>query len=271
MIISDIQSLSQTPFFEEKQTKPGELGKDAFLRLLVAELKEQDPLNPVDNKDFTAQLAQFTSLEKLENIDKSIQNLSLYQASSTNAASVGFIGKEIEALGNSICVNNGTASIINYSLPADAKNIKLNVYDPNGILVRSIDLGSKEIGNHTFTWDAVNEFGSKVADGIYNFVISADNSLSGIPVQVQTSITGIVKGVSFENGITNLILDERKVLLSDVISIRDVSSTQNSTNNTTYKNENYDSRIEVSRQKASLLNSLNLPLLSKERKILNGI
>src|SRR5512143_1369392 len=83
------------------------MGKDAFLKLLITQLQHQDPLNPADSTEFTSQLAQFSSLEQLSNVNDNLTTLKLYQASINNAQAVSFIGKDIVAKGKTLQVTSG--------------------------------------------------------------------------------------------------------------------------------------------------------------------
>ena len=92
------------------------MGKDQFLQLLLAQLQHQDPLNPMDSTDMTAQLAQFSQLEQLSNINTSLEYSKLYLASLNNAQAVDFIGKEIEARGDSVQLSEGNSAQLSYEL-----------------------------------------------------------------------------------------------------------------------------------------------------------
>ena len=111
------------------------LGKDDFLKMLVAQLQNQDPLNPLDGTDFTAQLAQFSSLEQLDNMNSQLNVIGLYQSSLNNSQSVGLIGQQITANGNSVMVE-GPATILSYDLSGNTDTVSVKIYDQEGSLVR---------------------------------------------------------------------------------------------------------------------------------------
>ena len=102
-----------------------ELGKDDFLTMLITQLQNQDPLNPTDSVEYTAQLAQFSSLEQLSNVNQNLEYLQMFQASINNAQAVSFIGKEITALGDGIQVTDGVAEACEFRLSADASGVTI--------------------------------------------------------------------------------------------------------------------------------------------------
>lgn len=196
------------------------MGKDQFLQLLLAQLENQDPLNPMDSTDMTAQLAQFSQLEQLSNINTSLEYAKLYLASLNNAQAVDFIGKEIEAKGDSVQLSEGNSAQLSYELNGDTGSSTIHIYDQNNNLVRQIELGSQPAGSHQWMWDGRDNGGNPVAAGTYTFEVSATD-VDGEEVAVDTYFRGVVTGVTFEDGITYLLLGEKKVALGDVIKVND--------------------------------------------------
>ena len=195
------------------------LDKNAFLKLLVAQMQNQDPLNPLENTEFTAQLAQFSSLEELYNINDNLKSIELYQASENNSQAVNFIGKEVVANGDEIQINNGSPDDIRYDLASDSSRVYIGIYDSNGYLVRDIITGAKPPGAQTEQWDGKDNEGNKLPNGIYTLNISAidENELT---VPVNTYITGEVTGVTFDSNTVYLMLGNKKVTLNEVIKIK---------------------------------------------------
>ena len=130
------------------------LGKEDFLNLLIAQLQHQDPLDPTDSVEFTAQLAQFSSLEQLSNVNDNLEKLELYQASINNSQAVSFIGKEIVARGNSLEVSGGAPVDCQFNLPEDAGSVTITIYDANGEFVRAFDVSNLPAGLQSLSWDA---------------------------------------------------------------------------------------------------------------------
>jgi flagellar basal-body rod modification protein FlgD len=195
------------------------MDQDDFLKLLVAQLEHQDPLNPVDDKDMTAQLAQFSSLEQLTNINTGIKSLVDAQNQGSMLSAVGFIGKGIKADGFNLSKTGDTTSTVYYSLGEAVANMQVNIYAEDGTLVRTDVIGSKQAGEFQYTWDGKDTSGTKMADGTYGVAIIAEDS-SGAPVLVQSKISGQVTGVVTQSGVTMLQLsDGRTVALSSVTEV----------------------------------------------------
>jgi flagellar basal-body rod modification protein FlgD len=194
------------------------LGKEDFLKLLLAQLQHQDPLDPTDSVEFTAQLAQFSSLEQLGNVNTNLEKLELYQASINNSQAVSFIGKEIVARGNSISVSGGDPVDLQFDLPSDAGTVTLSVYNASGELVRTYDASNLTAGLHSIKWDAKDLSGNQVPDGAYRFELMAEDN-EGEPMAVTTFASGKVTGVTFSENTTYLITDERKIPVGEVIQV----------------------------------------------------
>jgi len=197
-----------------------EMGKDMFFQLLLTQLQNQNPLNPMDGTEFTAQLAQFSQLEQLTNMNNTLDFLQLYLASLNNAQAVDFIGKEIEANGDSTQLSEGGSASINYELMDDAYSVIIKIYDQNMQLLRTVELGSQNSGGQEWVWDGKDSGGKQVDAGTYTFEVSATD-VDGEEVAVNTYLRGIVTGVTFEDGITYLMLGTQKVVIGDVIKVHD--------------------------------------------------
>jgi flagellar basal-body rod modification protein FlgD len=199
-------------------TKSKSLDKDAFLRLLTTQLQNQDPLNPTDSTEFTAQLAQFSSLEQLSNVNETLNTLKLYQASINNAQAVGFIGKDIVANGNSVEMKGGQPVTCDYEIPAAAKSVVVTIYDATGNFVRDYQKTELVAGKQSFTWDGRDRNGNTVADGAYTFEVQAVDQ-KGAKLNVTTFSKGTVTGVTFEDGITYLITGKNKTAIGNVTQV----------------------------------------------------
>ena len=198
------------------------LGKDDFLNLLVTQLRYQDPLEPMQDSDLVAQLAQFSSLEKLSNINTSLDYSTQldYILSQTiaNTMATTIIGKEVVAEGDAIYHEYDSDSRINFELDNDALNVEVKIYNESGTLVRTINEQNLEKGSNYVTWDGKDNSGSKVAGGDYTFEVTAKDS-SDESVGVKTRIIGIVQSVRYEDGQGYLIVEGRKIDMSDIIEI----------------------------------------------------
>ncbi len=195
------------------------IGKDQFLNLLVAQLTHQDPLSPMEGTEFTAQLAQFTSLEQLVNINENLGKLSSLETSVTQSQAVGMIGKQILAEGNTIAMSNGVSSNVIFSLEKATDTAAISVFDKTGALVSVVDSNSLEAGQNTIGFAGFDKNGDPLPDGIYTFQVLALDA-EGEDIPVQTFSSGIVSGVNIaEDGTTNLQIGTTEFPLSGVVQI----------------------------------------------------
>lgn len=195
------------------------LGKEAFLTLLVTQLQNQDPLKPMEDKEFTAQLAQFSSLEEMKNISKSVDGLAASQASSSKTDAVGFIGKNVKALGGYAKVSGGSADPLQYELAKDASSVDIKISDASGKLVRLIQSSGVKSGANSALWDGRDNNGKILPDGGYTFDVAASDSAGGA-VQTMTTMAGTVTSVKYELGEPYLMIGSVKVLLNNVMEVK---------------------------------------------------
>ncbi len=189
---------------------------ETFLTLLTAQLKNQDPLEPLKSSEFTSQLVQFTSVEQSITTNQHLEKLiSLVSASSANAA-VSYLGKEVTAEGISSRLAGGDASWA-YSLPLPSAQTTLAITDILGRVVYSTS-GETSSGSHRFTWDGTDASGFPLPDGTYNLQVRALDSI-GNQITSKTEVTGIVRAVTFDQGRPILDIDGVNVRLEDVLAI----------------------------------------------------
>jgi flagellar basal-body rod modification protein FlgD len=198
--------------------KPDAMGQDTFLTLLVTQLQNQDPLNPLEGSEFAAQLAQFSSLEKLNMINDNIKSLHLYQSSMNNSQTVGFIGKKITASGNSIYLDQDMGKEIKFELESEAKTVFINIYSSDSRIIKTIETDKMHAGIQGVEWDGTDNNNNKIPEGEYTFEVQAVD-LNGGPVQTATFVSGRVSGVQFKDGVANLVVDNQQVPIGKVIEV----------------------------------------------------
>ncbi len=192
--------------------------KDQFLQMLVAQLKYQDPLSPMKGTDFTAQLAQFASLEQLFKINENLLKVDSSQSQLANLQATSYIGRSVVTKGDTLTVSGGIVSPAEYRLEASAHEGNLTVYDAAGSIVRMIDLGSQEAGTYTVPWDGKDMNGNLAPDGEYKFQSNFYDEEGGyLPSEMYHS--GTVQGISFESGSARLNVGGVLVSLDDVIQV----------------------------------------------------
>ena len=217
MIISESDSVT-TGSTELAVAQQPVLGKEDFLHLLITQLQNQDPLSPTDHTEFTAQLAQFSSLEQLSNVNDNLEQLQNFQASANNSQAVSLLGKEITANGNFLQLSDGEPVGCDFSLGRDAATVVVNIYDSTGEFVKAFESEDLSAGRHTLVWDGTDRNGNPAKDGNYTFEIMADDTNSQ-NVNVTEFFTGTVNTVTFENKTPFLISGGQKIALGDVIQV----------------------------------------------------
>ena len=195
------------------------LAKDDFLSLLITQLKNQDPLSPMDNTEFTAQMAQFSSLEQLFNVNDNLLGLQALTASVSNTQALTLIGKEVVAEGDSVYMENGESSSISFNLAESAVSVSIHITNSAGEVVRTINQGSMSEGQHEITWDGTVDGGGTAPDGLYGYVVDAVDS-SGNQVDADTYISGVVDAISMDNGISYAHIGDVKIMISEISEVR---------------------------------------------------
>lgn len=223
MSVSDVHSQAST----QKTQDNSVMGKDDFLTLLVAQLQHQDPLNPSESTEFTAQLAQFSSLEQLQNINDSLGNFKVSQSTLNNIQSAGFIGKTVTATGSAFSVEDGRAAPMRFDLTNDADSVYIQIYDNFGSFVDDIDAGALKAGEQQVPWDGRDANGTTVADGAYTFTVMAMNG-DGTVVGSSSYTTGVVTGIDYQDGNTNLLIHGSQIPIASVIRIEEAENEPNS-------------------------------------------
>lgn len=219
MQISPLAALS-TPIDANPARTQAEEIKTDFLTLLVSQIQNQDPLNPQDPSEFTAQLTQFSSLEQLINIGQSISEQSQLQIASLATSAASFIGKYAQVAGDKFELSAGTAGKTEYQLSRASSSTSISIYNESGALVRTVELGPVSEGSHDFTWDGLSDAGDPAPDGTYRFEVSALDS-GGNDISTITFSFGVVDGVRFDQGLVLLQIAGEEYTLSDLMKIEE--------------------------------------------------
>lgn len=155
--------------------------QDRFLKLLVSQLKNQDPLNPMDNAQLTSQLSQISTVTGIEKLNASMQSLAASFTSAQSLQSAGLIGHTIYTDGNTLGFNGSAPALGGISLAQPVDSLKVNVLGPSGNVVRQIDLGAHQAGLVAFNWDGRSDGGATAAAGSYSFEIKATSGGQTVP------------------------------------------------------------------------------------------
>ena len=204
-----------------------DLGKEDFLHLLVTQLRYQDPLSPMQDQAFIAQLAQFSQLEQLENMTSSLETSTQvdYVMSQTiaNTMATTLIGKTVVAEGADFYLALDGQANLSYHLDTEASSVTVKIYNESGALVRTIQQEEIPKGNNTYIWDGRDDNGNQASPGTYSYEVSA-STLTGENVDVSKRVIGPVESVKYVDGRAYLIVGGYKVDLSTIIEILDGDS-----------------------------------------------
>ena len=190
---------------------------DTFLKLLTTQMKNQDPLNPMDSSEFTQQLVSFSEVEQSIASNMNLEKLIGLQQATQATGIVNYLGKEIEAVGNQTPLQDGSATW-QYEIPANAASVVLNISGSDGKVVY-VGGGEADEGSHTFNWNGKDTNGNSLTDGLYNLEVIAKDA-NGQDLPTSTMITGLVTGVESADGVQVLSLGDVKVPVSQVMKLR---------------------------------------------------
>ncbi len=194
------------------------LGRDDFLKIFLTQLQYQDPLNPMEGTEFTAQLAQFSSLEQLFNVNDNLSKIKSVQDSEARFQALGLIGKQIKARGDMISIREGEGGTGAFNIDG-AADCTVIIEDQAGNPIRRISLGHLDAGRHLFTWDGLDDNGTEVPDGSYTFnVLALDEAGQGIPAD--TFVCGTVTRVSMDGETPTLYVGDIAIDLSQVSEVK---------------------------------------------------
>ncbi|MEO1821032.1 MULTISPECIES: flagellar hook assembly protein FlgD [Pseudomonas] len=197
-VATGASALDQYQIDSDRFATGDELGKDQFLELLVAQMNNQDPLSPQENGEFIAQLAQFSTVEGIGNLNTSMESLlSGYQSSQALQAS-SLVGRTVIVPADQAVVDTEAGLEGQLALQKNSTNVFVNIYDDAGSLVKTINLGSQEAGMHDFTWDGTDASGNLAEPGIYT--VEAMASIDGKNTQMATLLPANVDSVSLGAG-----------------------------------------------------------------------
>jgi len=180
------------------------LGKDDFLKLLMAQLNNQDPLKPMEHQEFSAQLAQFGSLEQLQNIHKGIESLQGGMGNEAKLSALGMIGKSVSANGNEVELMEGQPVNLSFSSKEGVTPIRAQIYSEGGKIVRELDINARtaEAG---LVWDGKDQEGTSMPSGKYTFRVQGVNT-NGQSEELGAKLSGRVTAVEMKGNQPVLIV-----------------------------------------------------------------
>jgi flagellar basal-body rod modification protein FlgD len=177
----------------DTQKKAGDAGQDRFLKMLITQLKNQDPLNPLDNAQLTSQLAQISTVQGIEKLNATLATLAGSFDAGQSLQSAMLVGRQVIVAGDTLELDASGASGA-FSLPQAADRLSVTVTDAAGVVVHQVELGAQPAGMQAFAWDGQSDSGARAVDGRYHFSITA--AANGKPVAADTLSVGRVDGVT---------------------------------------------------------------------------
>ncbi|MDZ4724421.1 MAG: flagellar hook capping FlgD N-terminal domain-containing protein [candidate division Zixibacteria bacterium] len=204
-----------------------QLGKDDFLQLLVTKLQHQDPLKPMEDENFISQLAQFSSLEQMNNISTGIETSNkwdfLQMQSLNNVMASGLIGKEIKADYSGVVVDGESRPNISFTLPTAASEIQFTIRNGEGNVVSTFTRKDLAAGSGTVQWDATDDRGNRVPEGFYTIEATA-TSVGGGTITPSLSLVGIVTTITYRDGAAYLRVNGSEIPLGDIRTVGEPGS-----------------------------------------------
>jgi flagellar basal-body rod modification protein FlgD len=222
MDLNSISNSGAVSTASNSQANSSVLGKDDFLKLLITQLKNQDPLNPTDGTEFASQLAQFSSLEQLSNLNTSIQqsmnnNLILTQSINNSLAS-NLVGKNVTVLSDSVTNSGEGETELGYTLPQNAASASIEIQDQYGATVKTIQGIPLIAGDNKVSWDFSDNDGNKLPEGKYTFTVNAIDA-SGNSITTQTFSSGTIDGIKYSSSGATVLINGVQYNLSDIMEI----------------------------------------------------
>lgn len=191
--------------------------QDRFMTLLVTQMRNQDPLNPMDNAQVTSQLAQLSTVTGIDKLNETVAAMSANFMSSQNLQAASMIGHGVVIPGNALELRDG-GSVLGFELPQSAEKVRVDVKDASGLIVKTMNLNGADEGFNSIPWDGKNDAGDSLPNGDYTFSVSATSGDRAL--DVTTLSFGLVTSIAFgAQGAKLTVGNWSEVNLSDVRQI----------------------------------------------------
>lgn len=180
---------------DQQAPKKNELGQDEFLQLMLTQIKHQDPFKPMENGDFIAQMAQFSTVSGIEKMQGSLDTMSSTFTSNQVLQASSLVGRNVLVPGDTGTLEEDGTINGAYDLPASSGNVFMNVYDQAGNLVQQVGMGPQQNGQNKFSWDGTMQDGSKAPVG--NYRVGIEYSTADTTVAAETLMQAKIESVNF--------------------------------------------------------------------------
>lgn len=206
------------------------LDKDAFFKLMMAQLKNQDPMNPLKNHEMAAQLAQFSSLEQMSNMNATLTKIENKNSQPENFQALNLIGKTVAGDSSKVVRSQfDKVHDFNFAAPTDLSEAKIKITNEKGESVREYKMNNLQAGANKITWNGMNEAGAAQPAGEYKFSIEAKDK-TGQKINIKTEFEGKISGLSFSAEGPVLQVGSQSIKMKDVRQITDSSVKNNDQN-----------------------------------------
>ncbi len=220
-----LNEISDPNWVDPKKMRRAEskMDKDAFMKLMLTQLKYQDPMNPLESHEMAAQLAQFSQLEQLSNIDESVKSLKTAQDPMANYQALNFIGKSVTTNTEKIIRSKGdNTHDLRFSIPQGAREVTVKIMDEVGEVVKTVKATNLKPGENTLTWNGTKNDGYPAFSGNYTIAVEGVSE-QGTKIVGRTTASGVVTGLNYSPEGPILMIGDQKVRLSDVKNIEDLN------------------------------------------------
>lgn len=218
------------PSKKVRTTGDNSLDRDAFFKLMLTQMKNQDPTNPLKSHEMAAQLASFTSLEQMQNMNTTLNDIKNGQKPSENYQALNLIGKAVEGDSSKIFrAANDKIHDLEFNLAKDAAKVDLRIRNAQGEVVRKVQLNSAKQGQNRLSWNGQDENGMTLPAGDYQFFAEAFDS-QGNKIALQTEFNGQITGINYTAQGPVLLIGNQSVRMKDVSKIIDPSLKRNDQN-----------------------------------------
>ena len=195
-----------------------QMGQNDFLKLLVTQLKNQDPLKPMDNTAFVAELAKFSQLDQSTKQVQLLEKSIAQQTDSMQYTLLPMIGRNVQVEGSLIDLNNGPAKLT-YALEREASTVRVTIQDKQGKAIRVLDLGTQSAGKQEVQWDGRNQNGLLMPNGTYQYQVLAKDAKGAAVVAAPSSVLTI-SGVRMVDGTPQLAAGDYVIDRKDIVELR---------------------------------------------------